>query len=60
MERVLSQRPLRQMQEQAWHTSAPQTARGLLEENKQLIQEKQERKALQKQSSREYCDQMAQ
>jgi len=60
MERVLSQRPLRQMQEQAWHTSAPQTARGLLEENKQLIQEKQERKALQKQSSREYFDQMAQ
>jgi len=60
MEQALSQRPLRRMPERVRHASAPQTARGLLEENKQLIQEKLERKALQKQSSQEYFDRMAQ
>jgi hypothetical protein len=35
---------------------APQTARALLEENKQLIQEKRDRKALERQNSREFTE----
>mmetsp|Transcript_90025 Transcript_90025/g.179011 ORF Transcript_90025/g.179011 Transcript_90025/m.179011 type:complete len:432 (+) Transcript_90025:39-1334(+) len=60
MEQALTQRPMRRMQERVRHVSAPQTARGLLEENKQLIQEKLERKGLEKKHSREYFDRMAQ
>merc|ERR1719399_2238266 len=37
---------------------APQTARALMEENRQLVLEKQQRKALERQSSREFVEKL--
>jgi hypothetical protein len=54
MESSLAQRASKKFPpEQARGERAPQTARALLEENKQLIEEKQRKKALARQSSRE-------
>jgi len=58
MERSLAHRPTRRIPEQARDGHAPQTARALLEENRQLIQEKQERKALARKNSREFVEKL--
>lgn len=58
MESVLAARPMRRNPEQVHNMSAPQTARALLEENKQLIHDKQERKALARKNSREFFDRL--
>lgn len=58
MERALEPNPMRRPAEIARPGCAPQTARALLEENKQLIEEKRERKALQRKNSREYVEKL--
>lgn len=54
MESALTKAQRRNVPEQARSSNGPQTARALLEENKILINEKQERKALEKKNSREF------
>ncbi|CAK0843902.1 unnamed protein product [Prorocentrum cordatum] len=53
LEAAVRQVPVRRPAAQARPAGAPQTARGLLEVNRALIEEKKEKKALQRQSSRE-------
>lgn len=53
MEAAVRPLPLRRPALQARPSGAPQTARGLLEVNRRLIEEKKERKAMQRKSSRE-------
>eukprot|EP00927_Polykrikos_kofoidii_P067307 TRINITY_DN62808_c0_g1_i1.p1 TRINITY_DN62808_c0_g1~~TRINITY_DN62808_c0_g1_i1.p1 ORF type:complete len:437 (-),score=119.95 TRINITY_DN62808_c0_g1_i1:369-1679(-) len=55
MERALTHISKR-MPETIRGSCAPQTARSLLEENKQLIEEKRERKARERQNSREFTE----
>jgi len=58
MEKALSAKPSRRIPEQVRDGHAPQTARALLEENRQLIQEKSERKALARKNSREFVERL--
>jgi len=57
MERALT-RFQRRPPEQIRGQGAPQTARALLEENKQLVLEKQQRKALERKNSREFVEKL--
>jgi len=58
LETALAAKAPKRMAERVLPGQAPQTARALLEENKQLIQEKQGRKALAKKSSREFVERL--
>lgn len=55
MEQILKKQT-RRPAERIRGTGAPQTARSLLEENKQIVLEKQMRKALERKNSREFVD----
>lgn len=58
MEAALAGRPTKKFPERVRSTCGPQSARTLLEENKQLIQEKRERKTLARQNSREFTEKL--